>query len=49
VHWKASYILTHFITWMNTSVTVSIETNDIKYFTLDNFYDFCWTTASYMY
>ena len=34
---------------MNTSITISIETNDINYFTLDNFYDSCWTTAIYMY
>jgi hypothetical protein len=27
VHWKAFYILTHFIPWMNTSVTISIQTS----------------------
>ena len=30
VHWKASYILTHFIPWMNTSASISIKTNDIN-------------------
>jgi len=36
---------------MNTSVTISIKTstNVIRYFTLDNYDDSCWTTAGYMY
>ena len=47
MHWKAFYILTHFIPWMNTSVTISIKTsiNVIRYFTLDNYDDSCWTTG----
>jgi len=51
VHWKAFYILTHSIPWMNTSVTISIKTstNVIRYFTPDNYDDSRWTTEGYVY